>query len=117
MKKGCRKECVYLAQISEEAVMNNQEVLVFISLGNDTIRVGNLWFHNRKGRESASLEYDKQWLKHPEKFALEPTLQLTEGAFHTEAGISIFGAMGDSAPDRWGRVLMRRAEIARAKKE
>ena len=55
------------------------------------------------------------WLKHPERFALDPALQLTKGAFHTTSGQVLFGAVGDSAPDRWGRVLMRRAESARAK--
>ncbi len=97
--------------------MSSKEVMVSISLGDENIRVGKLWFHVRKGRESASFEYDKKWLKHPEKFALEPALQLTDGAFHTRPRMGVFGAIGDSAPDRWGRVLMRRAEIARAKSE
>lgn len=97
--------------------MSSKEVIVSISLGGEDICVGKLWFHIRKGRESASFEYDKKWLQHPEKFALEPALRLTEGAFHTGIGVSVFGAIGDSAPDRWGRVLMRRAEIARAKSE
>ncbi len=43
------------------------------------------------------------------------SLKLTEGAFHTGQGVSIFGSIGDSAPDRWGRILMRRAEANRAK--
>jgi len=29
----------------------------------------------------------------------------------------MFGAIGDSAPDRWGRVLMRRMERRRAERE
>ncbi len=90
--------------------MNNQEVLVWISLGGKDIRVGKLWCHVRGNRESATFEYDKKYLEHPERFALEPALKLTEGAFHTKQGVSIFGAMGDSAPDRWGRILMRRAQ-------
>lgn len=95
--------------------MSSSEVLVSIALGHENIRVGRLWFHHRHGRESVSFEYEKTWLHHPEKFALEPSLMLTEGAFHAHAGAGVFGAIGDSAPDRWGRVLMRRAEIARAK--
>lgn len=97
--------------------MSSKEVIVSISLGNETYHVGRLWFNVRKGRESASFEYDRKWLNHPEKFALDPVLKLTEGAFHTMNGASVFGAIGDSAPDRWGRVLMRRAEAARAKNE
>lgn len=95
--------------------MSSKEVLVSISLGGENLRVGKLWFHIRGSRESVSFEYDKKWLAHPEKFSLEPALTLTEGVFHTENGMSVFGAIGDSAPDRWGRVLMRRAEIAKAK--
>ncbi len=68
----------------------------------------------RGHKESASFEYDKEWLEHPEKFALEPALMLTEGAFHTGQGIGLFGAIGDSVPDRWGRVLMRRSEAFKA---
>lgn len=94
--------------------MSNKEVIVSISLNGKDIRVGTLWFHIRGTRESASFEYDKKWLEHPEKFALDPALQLTTGTFHTEQGISLFGAISDSAPDRWGRVLMRRAEAIRA---
>jgi len=95
--------------------MSSKEIIVSISLGNETVRVGTVWFHVRKGRESASFEYDKSWLNHPEKFALEPALQLTKGAFHTNPNTIIFGAIGDSAPDRWGRVLMRKAETLKAK--
>jgi len=97
--------------------MSSQKVMVSISLAGEDILVGNLWFHARKGRESASFEYDKQWLNHPEKFALEPALKLTEGAFHTKADMSVFGAIGDSAPDRWGRVLMRRAKTAQTREK
>ncbi len=97
--------------------MNSKEVIVSISLGGEDVRVGKLWFHIRGSRESSTFEYDKKWLEHPERFSLEPALNLTEGAFHTKQGINIFGAIGDSAPDRWGRVLMRRAETNRARSQ
>jgi serine/threonine-protein kinase HipA len=71
----------------------------------------------RKDRESASFEYDKSWLASPERFSLEPALALGPGPYHTASGRPLFGAIGDSAPDRWGRVLMRRAERLRAKRE
>jgi len=54
-------------------------------------------------------------VKGSRRFALEPALKLTEGAFHTQEDMNLFGSIGDSAPDRWGRVLMRRGESARAK--
>lgn len=98
-------------------MMSSKEVIVWISLGGEDIPVGKLWFHVRGSKESASFEYNKQWLEHTEKFALEPALKLTEGAFHTGQGMSLFGAIGDSAPDRWGRVLMRRGEVLSAKNQ
>lgn len=97
--------------------MNSKEILVSIALGSENIRIGKLWFHIKGHKESASFEYDKKWLDHPEKFALESALKLTEGAFHTGQGISLFGAIGDSAPDRWGRVLMRRSEASKASEQ
>lgn len=96
--------------------MSSNQVYVFISLGGEDILVGRLWGHSRKGRERASFEYDPSWLSHPEKFALEPALTLTSGQFHTEDNQALFGAIGDSAPDRWGRVLMRRAHAQSANK-
>lgn len=95
--------------------MNSRHVHAFISLGGTDHFVGQLWCHSRKGKESSTFEYDKSWLHHKERFALEPALTLTPGSFHTQAHQSIFGSIGDSAPDRWGRILMRRAENQRAK--
>jgi serine/threonine-protein kinase HipA len=43
-------------------------------------------------------------------------LTLGPGPHHTRPGKALLGAIGDSAPDRWGRVLMRRAERRRATK-
>lgn len=97
--------------------MVSKEVIVWVALGSENIRVGKLWFRVRGNKESASFEYDPTWLAHPERFALEPALTLTEGSFHTGQGLSLFGGFGDSAPDRWGRVLMRRFEALRAKEQ
>lgn len=96
--------------------MSSKQVYVYISLEGEDILVGRIWSHSRKGRESASFEYDPSWLSHPEKFSLEPALTLTAGQFHTQNHQALFGAIGDSAPDRWGRVLMRRANAQLAKK-
>lgn len=84
--------------------------LVYVDLDSKAHLVGRLWTHLRKGKETASFEYDLGWLKNELKFSLEPMLRLTEGVYHTGAKKALFGAIGDSAPDRWGRVLMRRAQ-------
>ena len=94
-----------------------KEVLVYVDLESALHLVGRLWARTRKDRESATFEYDKNWLAHPERFSLEPALKLGPGPFHAPSAKPLFGAIGDSAPDRWGRVLMRRAERRRASHE
>jgi serine/threonine-protein kinase HipA len=94
--------------------MIDREVLVYADLHGSPRLAGRLWAHLRRGKESATFEYDKAWLSSAERYALEPALQLGGGAFHTTTDRALFGAIGDSAPDRWGRMLMRRAERRRA---
>jgi serine/threonine-protein kinase HipA len=93
------------------------EVVVYVDLRSVPNLVGRLWMRARRDRESATFEYEPNWLAHPESFSLEPALRLGPGPFHTPSHQPIFGAMGDSAPDRWGRELMRRAERRRADRE
>jgi serine/threonine-protein kinase HipA len=97
--------------------MSDTMAYVYVGLNGQNHLVGRLWSHIRKGRESASFQYDPSWLQSNHRFSLEPGLVLTEGTFHTETDKSMFGSMSDSAPDRWGRVLMRRAESYQAQKE
>src|SRR2546426_3594665 len=92
-------------------------ILVYVNLRGAPHLVGRLWTRMRKNTESATFEYDKSWLTHPERFSLEPALKLGPGPFHTASDKPLFGAIGDSAPDRWGRALMRRAERRRAERE
>jgi serine/threonine-protein kinase HipA len=93
------------------------EVLVYVDLQGAPCFVGRLWMRTRKDRDSATFEYDRNWLAHPDRFSLEPALKLGPGPFYTASDQPLFGAIGDSAPDRWGRVLMRRAERRRAERE
>ena len=86
-----------------------ETIHIYIDLAGSSQYVGRLWPHARKGREGATFQYDDSWLSNPLKFALEPALMLGSGDYHTEDGKAMFGALGDSAPDRWGRLLMSRA--------
>ena len=95
----------------------DREALVYVDLDGQCHLVGRLWGRVRKEKESATFEYEKTWLEHPARFSLEPALKLGPGAFHTAADMPMFGAIGDSAPDRWGRALMRRMERRRAERE
>ncbi len=95
----------------------DRQLFVYLDLSGQSVLVGRLWTRMRRGNESATFEYDREWLAHPFSFSLEPALTLGSGPHHTQAGRALFGALGDSAPDRWGRVLMRRAERRRADHE
>lgn len=92
------------------------EVLVYVDIAGTPRLAGRLWARVRKAKESATFEYDPGWLDYENRFSLEPALTLGPGPFHTPSGKPLFGTIGDSAPDRWGRVLMRRAERRRAER-
>jgi len=91
------------------------EVFVYIDTRDGPRLAGRIWTRTGRSRQSATFEYDPDWLDFPERFPLEPALTLDKGPFHTPSDKPLFGAIGDSAPDRWGRALMRRAERRRAK--
>lgn len=95
----------------------DREVFVYVDLDGTPHLVGRFWTRVRKGKESATFEYAPAWLAHPLRFSLEPALALGPGPFHTAGDLPMFGAIGDSAPDRWGRMLMRRMERRRAERE
>src|ERR1043165_112169 len=83
---------------------------VFVELDGTSRFVGRLWSRSPKGRESASFEYDKTWIASDARFALEPLLTIDTGIHHSQPGKPLFGSIGDSAPDRWGRALLRGAK-------
>lgn len=56
-------------------------------------------------------------MNHPQRFSLDSALKLAVGSFHASLDKPLFGALDDSAPDRWGRLLMRGSERRHAKQE
>jgi serine/threonine-protein kinase HipA len=93
------------------------DIEVHIDFAAGLTRVGTLRRHARRGQETTSFEYHPDWLANKARFSLEPALVLNRGAFTPAAGAPIFGSIGDSAPDSWGRRLMQRAERRRAERE
>src|SRR5206468_2299814 len=64
-------------------------------------------FHAAERGASVSFEYASDWLQRDDAFPIDPTsLPLQRGAHH---GATLFGALQDCGPDRWGRVLIERA--------
>ncbi len=80
-------------------------------------QVGILHRNLRKEDLPASFQYAPTWDEHPGKFMLDPRLDLHSGEQYPDAGAPGFGIFLDSAPDRWGRMLMERREAAEADRE
>lgn len=95
--------------------MSTKLIKASIELNGQTHKVGRVWYHQSVARQSATFEYDPEWLGFDGKFALDPSLPLEGRTFHTKPGQALFSAIGDSTPYRWGRELMERRELARAK--
>lgn len=58
--------------------------------------------------------YAPSWLERPDFFDLDPHLLRCEGEQFTPPSLSIFGMLRDTIPDRWGRMLLGRAEALAA---
>jgi serine/threonine-protein kinase HipA len=95
----------------------DRQAFVYMDYPAEPVLVGRLSSRLHKGRERATFEYDPSWLARPDRFGLEPALSLAPGPFHAGVEKVLFGSIGDSAPDRWGRALMRRAERLAAERE
>jgi serine/threonine-protein kinase HipA len=94
--------------------VSDAAAVVYVHLEGVTRLVGRVFVSAARGRESATFEYDETWISAHDRFALEPALVVSAGPYHTAPGRTMFGALGDSAPDRWGRTLLRREERRRA---
>jgi serine/threonine-protein kinase HipA len=93
------------------------EIDVYLALDGNAVRVGTLFRQAARGRESVIFHYHDDWLTNPDRFSLEPGLVIGRGPFHPGEGRALFGSLGDSAPDTWGRRLMQRAERRAARAE
>jgi len=80
-------------------------------------RMGSLRRQVGRSGDVFSFEYDRDWLKTAAAFSFDPDLALVQGPQYAAANRTNFGIFLDSAPDRWGRVLMQRRENIRARRE
>jgi serine/threonine-protein kinase HipA len=78
-------------------------------------RVGVLNAAPARGKEIFAFEYDGAWVTHPQRPNLDPNLALHQGRQYGPDDQAGFRAFLDSAPDRWGRLLMNRREAQAAR--
>jgi serine/threonine-protein kinase HipA len=80
-------------------------------------QMGSLRRQKSRSGDIFSFEYEPTWLQRPEAFSFDPDLALVNGPQYPVPSRPNFGIFLDSAPDRWGRVLMQRRENIRARHE
>lgn len=100
-------------------MVQRKDIYVYMDWqGSDApIPMGVLHSEVLRGKEVFSFENESAWLKHKEFRALDPDLAQFAGKQYLPADKSNFGLFLDSAPDRWGRMLMRRREAIEARRQ
>jgi serine/threonine-protein kinase HipA len=88
---------------------------VHVELDGATVLAGRAQFHRSRGTlTSTTFQYDGTYLENTEAYQLDPALSLVSGTQQT-AGLP--GAFADSAPDRWGRNLIKKRERLLARQQ
>ena len=84
---------------------------IYIDHGGTTHLVGRCRYVAKRNSQSSVFAYAEEWLDTPDAFALDPAnLPLDGGQIYTTSDKSALpGALRDTAPDRWGQQLIRRA--------
>jgi serine/threonine-protein kinase HipA len=85
-----------------------------VVLGESLTPVGQLRFTATGPRQFSTFAYEAAWIENPRAFAVQPTLPLEGGPFHTAGQPgnmrdALAGVFADAAPDSWGRRLLERA--------
>lgn len=86
-------------------------IQIYIDHGGKTHSVGRCRYVAKHRGHSSVFEYTDEWLDKPDAFALDPAnLPLDGGQIYTTSDKSALpGALRDTAPDRWGQQLIKRA--------
>ncbi|MWB97889.1 type II toxin-antitoxin system HipA family toxin [Agromyces seonyuensis] len=88
---------------------------VHVELEGATVLAGRAQFHRSRGSlTSTTFQYDRAYLERTKAYQLDPALPLVSG---TQQTTGLPGAFADSAPDRWGRNLIKKRERTLARQE
>ena len=101
-------------------MQNEKVVYVYFNKDSNDILMGKLYIENLRGKEIYSFEYDEKYLEDKRNnIFIDPEIKFYSGRqwkINNSANNS-FGIFLDSAPDRWGRLLLKRKENENAKLE
>ena len=97
----------------------NKEIYVYMDwfMCKEPIFMGVLYSEVIRGKEVFSYENNRNWINSSSFRSLDPDLSQFSGKQYLKADKNNFGLFLDSAPDRWGRTLMRRREAILARIE
>ena len=93
------------------------EVILDADIMDAAHRVGILFHTQAHGHSVFPFTYDREWLEHPDAFEIDPDLKLHSAESYPSDENGHFRIFLDSAPDRWGRLLLERRETLRAREE
>ena len=84
---------------------------IYIDYDGGTHFVGRCRYVAKRRGQSSVFEYSDEWLAHPDAFAIDPeNMPLQRGPVYSSSDKSALpGALRDTAPDRWGQRLIKRA--------
>ena len=85
---------------------NAVSIDVTLAMGGRDILAGRALISSNRGRVTTVFRYDSGYLASKGAFPLDPALPLFEGSHAIQDGLPF--AFADSAPDRWGRNLIRK---------
>ncbi|MDR3171372.1 MAG: HipA domain-containing protein [Treponema sp.] len=96
-----------------------KDIFVYLDLQDFAapLLIGILHSEVIRGKEVFSFSADTKWLSHTELYGIDPELLPFQGRQYPRDGKTNFGLLLDSAPDRWGRNLIKRREAIAAKQE
>ena len=91
-----------------------REFLVVAGWLKPEMKIGICEIESARGRETISFRYDEEWLKKHPNLVIDPDIISMEVRQYPPEGKQCFGFLSDTAPDRGGRMLMKRRESADA---
>lgn len=97
---------------------NENKIYVYENFTNtEPILMGYLYSISGHASENYSFEFDRDWLeKNTQSIVLDPQISPFLGRQYPQ-NKQLFGIFSDSAPDRWGRILIKKRERILAEKE
>tara|TARA_R110001592_G_scaffold363175_1_gene680968 strand:+ start:7631 stop:8878 length:1248 start_codon:yes stop_codon:yes gene_type:complete len=93
------------------------KVDVFLECHGHSYHVGELHQDDSRGKRAVSFQFMDEWLSNTSFFQFDPKLPKSRGHHYPDQGKRLFGSIGDSAPDTWGRKLLDRRELKAAERE